>query len=162
MKYVNSASGFGSRILRSDAELDDFLQTEPRDQSKFIVQHCIVGPVEYVTHCVCKGRPHPRSRTFAFENEIGEEIRRGIVFKSMTAVAAPEGALAAIERLLLPLAYDGPCSVDYTRGPRTVGLRSSRSRALGGTLMLVSNVPYLQQALTASSTTPARRLSGTY
>lgn len=147
VKYVNAAFAFGSRILRSDRELDDFLQTEPWDPAKFIVQQCIVSPVEYATHCVCQGGRILWSSTFAFENDTGQEIRQGIVFKSMTAVAAPESALAAIERLLLPLGYDGPCSVDYTlTAEGRVAVFEINAR-FGGTIMLVPNVPYLQQAL---------------
>lgn len=147
VKYVSAAFGFGSRILRSEAELDDFLRTEPWDHSKFIVQHFIENPVEYVTHCVCTAGRILWSCTFAFENETGEKIRRGIVFKSMTSVAAPEGALAAIERVLQPLAYDGPCSVDYTRAADGRIMIFEINARFGGTLMLERNVSYLRQAL---------------
>lgn len=147
VKYVNSAFAFGSRILRSDRELDDFLRTEPWDPAKFIVQQCIASPVEYATHCVCKAGRILWSCTLAFENDTGQEIRQGIVFKSMAAVDAPDGALAAIERLLLPLGYDGPCSVDYTLSSEgRIAIFEINAR-FGGTIMLVPNVPFLQQAL---------------
>ena len=147
VKYVTAAFGFGSRILRSDRELDDFLRGEPWDGGKFIVQQCLAGPVEYATHCVCKAGRILWSATLAFENEAGQEIRRGIAFKSMTAVASPAVAVAAIERLLLPLRYDGPCSVDYTLLPAgRIAVYEINAR-FGGTLMLAANRAALQQAL---------------
>ena len=147
MKYVNAAFAFGSRILRSDQELDAFLRTEPWDSGTFIVQQCLATPVEYATHCVCKAGRVLWSCTFAFEKDAGQEIRQGVDFKSMTAVDPPAVALAAIERLLLPLAYDGPCSVDYTvtqEGRIAVFEINAR---FGGTLMLPPNRHRLQQAL---------------
>lgn len=147
VKYVDAAFAFGSRVMRSNAELDDFLQAEPWDDTKFVVQQFIESPIEYATHCVCKGGRILWSCTFAFEKVSGEAIRRGILFKSMTTVSAPEGALAAIERLLLPLAFDGPCSVDYTRAADGRIAVFEINARFGGTLMLVPNIPHLQQAL---------------
>ncbi len=147
VKYVTAAFGFGSRILRSDRELDDFLRSEPWDGGRFVVQQVVEGPLEYSTHCVCKaGRPL-WSATFAFETEDGQEIRRGVDFRSMTAVACPSGAGTAIERLLLPLGYDGPCSVDYTLRPDGAIAVFEINPRFGGTLMLEENLPQLQQAL---------------
>lgn len=80
VKYVNAAFAFGSRILRSDCELDDLLRGEPWDGGTFIVQQVVQGALEYSTQCVCRaGRPL-WSTTFAFENEEGQPIRRGVTF----------------------------------------------------------------------------------
>lgn len=147
VKYVNAAFGLGSRILRSDRELEAFLSTEPWESGKFIIQQCLPTPVEYVTHCVCKGGRILWSCTFSFEKEAGQEIRQGVVFRSMTAVDPPDGALAAIERLLLPLAYDGPCNVDYALTPEGRIAVFEINPRFGGTLMLPINRGYLQQTL---------------
>lgn len=147
VKYVNAAFAFGSRILRSDRELDAFLSTEPWGSGKFIVQQCLPAPVEYVTHCVCKGGRILWSCTFSFEKETGQEIRQGVVFKSMTAIDPPAGALVSIERLLLPLAYDGPCNIDYTLTPEGRIAVFEINPRFGGTLMLPINRGYLQQTL---------------
>ncbi len=147
VKYVNAAFAFGSRILRSDRELDDFLHSEPWDGGRFIVQQVVQGALEYSTHCVCRaGRPL-WSTTLAFENEEGQPIRRGVAFRSMTTVEPAAVAVAAIERLLLPLGYDGPCSVDYTLRPDGAIAVYEINPRFGGTLMLRENLPQLQQAL---------------
>lgn len=147
VKYVNAAFGLGSRILRSDPELEAFLSAEPWDSGKYIVQQCLPTPVEYVTHCVCKGGRILWSCTFAFEKETGQEIRQGVIFKTMSGVDPPAGALAAIERVLLPLSYDGPCNVDYVpKAEGGIAVFEINPR-FGGTLMLPVNRAYLQQTL---------------
>ena len=152
VKYVNAAFAFGSRILRSDQELDAFLRTESWDSGSFIVQQYLATPVEYATHCVCKAGRVLWSCTCAFEKKVGQDIRQGVDFMSMTDVDPPAGALAAIERLLLPLAYDGPCSVDYMMRPEgatqqgQIAVFEINAR-FGGTLMLPPNRHRLQQAL---------------
>lgn len=145
VKYVNAAFASGSRILRSDRELDEFLRTEPWDDGKFIVQQCLSTSVEYVTHGVCKAGRVLWSCTFAFEKDT--DIRQGVDFRSMTAVDPPDGAQVAIERLLLPLGYDGPCSVDYTLTPEGRVAVFEINARFGGTIMLPINRACLQQAL---------------
>jgi hypothetical protein len=80
VKYVNAAFAFGSRILRSDCELDDCCVANHGTAARSSSSRSSKAALEYSTQCVCRaGRPL-WSTTFAFENEEGQPIRRGVTF----------------------------------------------------------------------------------
>jgi hypothetical protein len=117
---------------------------------RFVFQEFIPGTTEYTLHCIVRhGRP-VWTAAFTFEKE--GDARVGVEFRTMARCKPSAVALEALERLLGPLDYSGPCNMDYT-------LRLSGASAgelavfeinprFGGTLFLADNRDLLVEALT--------------
>jgi hypothetical protein len=133
-------------VVRTREALDALLAGRAALPERFAFQEFIPGATEYTLHCIVRhGRP-VWTASFIFEKE--GDARVGVEFKTMAPCAPPAAALDAIERLLRPLDYSGPCNMDYT-------LRTSGEIAVfeinprfGGTLFLAENRAMLTKALT--------------
>ncbi len=145
LKRVNASYGRDSMVLRSKQEL---ARAVALSQEEFILQSLVRGTTEYTTHCICKDGRIIWSYSVGFEMDGPEEIRRGMVCKEhLGRVTPPAGTFAAIERVLAPLGYSGPCNVNYKRsGAGTISIFEVNPR-FGGSLMQLENVESLREAL---------------
>lgn len=134
-----------ARVVRTREELDALLAGATWSPDSFAVQEFIPGNVEYTTHAVMRhGRPL-WSCSFSFEKD--SDARVGVEFKTMTSFDPPPALLEAIERILRPLDYSGPCNIDYTiRDSGRIAVFEINAR-FGGTLFLAENRDRLKEAL---------------
>jgi carbamoylphosphate synthase large subunit len=147
VKPAMAAYETGMRILRSRGELESFLAQEGWDCSRWIFQEFVEGEIEYATHCVFERGRLLWSCSFAFERLPGTDIRQGIAFRTLRPFTPTEAVLDAITRLLSPLDYSGPCTVDYKlRDADRIAIFEINPR-FGGSLILPMNRHHFQAAL---------------
>jgi hypothetical protein len=136
-------------VMRTREALDAVLAGRASLPERFVFQEFIPGTTEYTMHCIVRhGRP-VWTAAFTFEKE--GDARVGVEFRTMAPCEPPAAALEAIERLLRPLDYSGPCNMDYTlrpSGPRAgeIAVFEINPR-FGGTLFLAENRAMLTDAL---------------
>lgn len=136
-------------VVRAREALATLLEEGSLPQ-RFVFQEFIPGTTEYTTHCILRhGRP-VWTRSFVFEKE--GDARVGVEFKSMAPFDPPPQVLDALERLLRPLDYSGPCNMDYAMrpsGPRAgeIAVFEINPR-FGGTMFLPQTRAQLTEALT--------------
>ena len=137
-------------VVRTREALDALLAGRASLPERFVFQEFIPGTTEYTMHCIVRhGRP-VWTASFTFEKE--GDARVGVEFRTMAPCEPPVAALDAIERLLRPLDYSGPCNMDYTlraQGPEAgeIAVFEINPR-FGGTLFLAENRAVLTGALT--------------
>lgn len=131
-------------VVRTRAALEALLEDGSLPQ-RFVFQEFIPGTTEYTTHCILRhGRP-VWSRSFVFEKD--GDARVGVEFRTMAPFDAPPAVLDALERLLSPLDYSGPCNMDYTLRPSGDIAVFEINPRFGGTLFLPQTRPLLAEAL---------------
>jgi hypothetical protein len=137
-------------VVRTREALDALLGGAGSLPQHLTFQEFISGTTEYTTHCIMqKGRP-VWTRSFTFEKD--GDARVGVEFKTMAPFDPPPEVLEAMERLLRPLDYSGPCNMDYTlrrSGPETgrIAVFEINPR-FGGTMFLPQTRSLLTEALT--------------
>ena len=136
-------------VVRTQEALDALLGAAASLPPRFAFQEFIAGTTEYTLHAIVRhGRP-VWSTAFTFEKD--GDARVGVEFRTMAPTPPSPAALDAIERLLAPLDYSGPCNMDYTL--RTSGPRAGEiavfeiNPRFGGTMFLPQNRPQLTAAL---------------
>lgn len=133
-------------VVRSLEALDRVLAGGPLLPSWLTFQEFIAGATEYTLHAIVRhGRP-VWSAAFRFEKN--GDARVGVEFKTMAPCEPPPAVLEALERLLRPLDYDGPCNMDYTLRPTGEIAVFEINARFGGTLFLPQNRAFLTAALT--------------
>jgi hypothetical protein len=134
-------------VVRTRAALETLLKDGAMQRCAF--QEFIPGTTEYTTHGILRHGRVEWSRSFAFEKD--GDARVGVEFRTMAPFDPPPHVLDALERLLRPLDYSGPCNLDYTlrpSGPRTgeIAVFEINPR-FGGTMFLPQTRPLLAEAL---------------
>lgn len=145
LKRADLHASVGVTIANSAQHLRDLLREDPWHNRPYLLQLLIDVPVDYVTHCVClAGRILWHC---SFKYELGARAVIRDPWRKPVSTSTPEIVLAALQALLEPLSYTGPCNVDYkitTSGAIAVLEINPR---LGGSLMAPENVAYLREAL---------------
>ncbi len=147
LKRLDLNAGRGVALARSRFELELRLEQEPWLGHPYILQAYTPGDVEYVTYCVCRDGRLLWHCSFAYRIRGSDAIRTSDNVETMSAIAAPPGVIAAIGRFLRPLAYSGPCNVDYKIAPDGGIVVLEINPRLGGSLMRPENVGFLARAL---------------
>jgi carbamoylphosphate synthase large subunit len=148
LKRTDLSASLGVVIAQSAKHLDELLQTRTFQGHSYLLQALVQGNVEYATYCVCKGGRVLWSCSFATDNGSPVAIKREDNAVRRQAIATPDPVLRQIEIVLLPLAFSGPCNVDYkllADGRMQIFEINPR---LGGTLMLPAQAVDLRAALT--------------
>jgi hypothetical protein len=147
LKPTKDAFGQGTLLVRSREELEARFPGGHWDPSAWICQRVVVGDTEYAMHCIVDRGRVVWHCSFAFQMADPDGIRRGIAYRSMEACDSPASVIEAVNGLLKPLDYSGPCCVDYkfTAGDRFVVFEINPR--FGGTLMLPRNRSKLSVAL---------------
>jgi hypothetical protein len=134
-----------NRVMRSAQDLDALLATDAWTFDQVVLQALVPGEREYTTHAVVKDGRLLWSCSFAFEKD--GEVRFAVEYRTMAPFEPPAVLFEAIEALLAPLGYCGPCNVDYKLpAPGEVAVLEINPR-FGGTLFERVNRRHLQQAL---------------
>ncbi len=131
-------------VVRTREALDALLEDGLLPQ-RFIFQEFIPGTTEYTTHCILRHGRAAWTRSFVFEKE--GDTRVGVEFRSMAPFDPPTQVLEALERLLRPLDYSGPCNMDYALRPSGEIAVFEINPRFGGTLFLPQTRPILAEAL---------------
>jgi hypothetical protein len=147
IKPARASFGTGVRVLKSKEQFESYVAHEGWDPSVRVCQEFVEGETEYATHCVLKRGRVLWVCSFAFEPAEGTDIRQGVEFRTMRPFTPPEALLEAIQRLLGPLDYSGPCNVDYKLSPPDRIAIFEINPRFGGSLMLEANRTRLQAAL---------------
>jgi hypothetical protein len=134
-----------NRVMRSARDLDALLATDSWTFDQVVVQALVPGDMEYTTHAVVKDGRVLWSCSFAFEKD--GDVRFAVEYRTMAPFEPPTVLFEAVEALLAPLDYSGPCNVDYKLpAPGEVAVLEINPR-FGGTLFVRENRHHLQQAL---------------
>lgn len=142
---LNGSSGV--TIARTPDELVALMRQEPWLGRDVLFQELVAGETEAVTHCVCcRGRVVWHA-SVEYRMDRTEKIRRPFDDAVLRIVETPKAAIRAIEAILLPLEYDGPCNLDYkVVAPDRLSIFELNPR-LGGGLMRPECVALLAGAL---------------
>ncbi len=147
LKRVNKSGSWGIVVVHSRAELETQLQTALFRNWPHTLQALVADRTEHATYCVCKGGAVLWHCTFLTEVDRPDVIKaEGNVVRRWT-IATPEPIVRQIERVLAPLAYTGPCNVDYKLGSDGKIRIFEINPRLGGSLMMPQHREELRQAL---------------
>jgi hypothetical protein len=149
LKLADRSASWGVVVAHSRAELDALLESPTYHGRAFTLQALVPGPTEYATYCVCKDGAILWHCTFVTEVAGPETIKSEDTVLSRCKIETPAPIVRAIERVLAPLAYSGPCNLDYKLAPDgTIRIFEINPR-LGGTLVMPQYGAELKQALNA-------------
>lgn len=147
LKRTDLSASLGVDIVQSARHLDELLQTRTFEGHPYVLQALVQGNIEYATYCVCKAGRVLWSCSFATDTGSAAAIKREDNALQRQAIATPVSVLRQIEAVLLPLAFSGPCNVDYKLlADGRVQIFEINPR-LGGTLMLPDQAAELRAAL---------------
>lgn len=111
LKRTNLNATGGVSVVRSAEEVHSCLEQVPWNGHRWVLQEYLEGDREFVSHLVCQEGKVIWDKTFRYGDCGGLRISRPKpileVFDTETEV------LEAYERFLKPLAYSGPCNIDY-------------------------------------------------
>jgi carbamoylphosphate synthase large subunit len=147
LKRTDLSASLGVAIVQSAEHLDEVLRTRTFDGHPYILQEMVPGNIEYATYCVCKDGRVLWSCSFA--TDIGAPIaikREDNALRREATASSPE-VLRQIEAVLMPLAFSGPCNVDYKLAADGRMQIFEINPRLGGTLMLPAQSGQLRAAL---------------
>jgi hypothetical protein len=132
-------------VVRTRGELDALLAGNTSLPKEFAFQEFIPGTTEYTIHCIMRhGRP-VWTTSFTFEKD--GDARVGVEFRTMAPFTPPPAVLDALERLLHPLDYSGPCNMDYALRPSGEIAVFEINPRFGGTMFLPQTRGLLTEAL---------------
>jgi hypothetical protein len=133
------------KVARTREELRALFVGDSWSPARFVVQEYIPGQVEYTLHAILKDGRLLWSCSFAFEKD--GDARFGVEFRTMQPFDPPPAVFEALESILRPLRYSGPCNVDYTIRDSGVPAIFEINPRFGGSLFLAANSHHLRQAL---------------
>jgi carbamoylphosphate synthase large subunit len=148
LKRTDLSASLGVAVAQSAKHLDQLLQTRTFEGHPYILQALVQGTVEYATYCVCIDGRVLWSCSFATDIGSPIAIKREDNAVRRQAIATPDPVLRQIEAVLLPLAFSGPCNVDYKLAVDGRIQIFEINPRLGGTLMLPAQATELRAALT--------------
>jgi carbamoylphosphate synthase large subunit len=147
LKRTDLSASLGVAVARSPEHLDELLRTRTFAGRPYVLQEPVQGNVEYATYCVCKDGRVLWSCSFASDVGGPVVIKREDNAVRRQAIATPAAIIRQIEAVLLPLAFTGPCNVDYKLAADGRLQIFEINPRLGGTLMLPSQAGALGAAL---------------
>ncbi|MDR3500481.1 MAG: hypothetical protein P4L72_14795 [Parvibaculum sp.] len=148
IKRAELNGGVGVALVNSYEELQALFGQEMWNGKKFILQAFVPGTTEYVTHCVCKDGKILWHWSMEYELPSAETMKAAGKHKSTRPCSISARNLAIIEKFLAPIAYSGPCNVDYKLTEEGDILVMEINPRLGGSLMFPLHVDALKEALT--------------
>lgn len=135
MKRTDCHASFGVSVVWSAEEYEALLVTPEYLGKNVVLQEAIPGTTEYSTYCVCLRGRVLWSRTFINELESPLTVLKWGNSLGLRVAPTPEAIRQNIEAVLSPLAFSGPCNVDYRMAGNEMRIFEINPR-LGGSLML--------------------------
>jgi carbamoylphosphate synthase large subunit len=147
LKRTDLSASLGVAIAQSAAHLDQLLRGPTFEGRPYILQAAVAGNVEYATYCICKDGRVLWSCSFATDIGKPVSIKREDNALPRQATATPDAVVRQIETVLRPLAFSGPCNVDYKLSADGRMQIFEINPRLGGTLMLPTQAEQLRAAM---------------
>jgi carbamoylphosphate synthase large subunit len=148
LKRTDLSASLGVAIVQSAAHLDELLHSPTFEDHPYILQAIVPGSVEYATYCVCKDGRVLWNCSFATDVGSPVAIKREDNALSRQAITTQDAVIRQIEAVLRPLAFSGPCNVDYKLSADGRIQIFEINPRLGGTLMLPAQAEQLRAAMT--------------
>lgn len=145
LKRTDLNSGRGVAITMSLSQLKELLLEETWREQPFVLQELIATQTDYVAHCVCEDGRVLWHCAYAYDLG-GINVIRGAGHPSKIT-SLRKSQLKAIEQLLLPIKYSGPCNVDFKILPNGQIKILEINPRLGGSLMRRENLKDLHSTL---------------
>ncbi len=147
VKRLDLSGSIGVEIARSHAHLDEILGSPVFAHRPYILQELVAGTKEYATFCVCEDGRILWHWTFESTMASPTVIKNENNDKNRRILDAAPAVLKQLEAVLAPLAYRGPCIVNYKLAPDgTVRVFEINPR-FGGSLLQPPQVDRLREAL---------------
>jgi predicted ATP-grasp superfamily ATP-dependent carboligase len=147
LKRIDLNGGHGVVVVHSREALAARLNDDMWRGRPFVLQSFVAGGPEYVAHCVARNGRVLWHRAYAYEVDPRAAIRTPGNTGASHPVALAPHHLAQIESLLLPLAYSGPCNIDYKLSDAGDIVVFEINPRLGGSLMQPDKIDDLHGAL---------------
>jgi hypothetical protein len=146
LKRTDASASYGIRIASSATEAEAMLESPTYRGHDVVLQAAVEGDREYCTYCVCKNGRVLWTRTFVNVLATPLTIRTEDNVLSQSLLPTPARIVDQIEAVLAPLAYSGPCNIDYKLVDDRMRIHEINPR-LGGTLFQESFRHELREAL---------------
>jgi hypothetical protein len=148
IKRNNEEGGFGVRVVNSAAELAEVMGMRPFTGGPVIFQELIEGLVDHATHCVAVDGRIVWHTSYAYDIDPVVRVQTPESHAARRRFALEPGVLAAFERVLRALRFNGPASFDWRPVGDGIVLFEINPR-FGGSMMMPINRDDLRAALTA-------------
>lgn len=146
LKRTDASASYGICIATSAAEAEAMLDQPTYRGHDVILQEAVEGDREYCTYCVCKNGRVLWTRTFVNVLATPLTIRTEDNVLSQSMLPTPARIVDQVETVLAPLAYTGPCNIDYKLVGDRMRIHEINPR-LGGTLFHDAYRHELREAL---------------
>ncbi len=147
IKRTDLNAGRGVEFVSSAAHARECLARSLFAGKPHILQKLVEHEGEYVAHCVCKNGCVLWHCVYFFARRKDAIIRGPVVDGTFRRARAPVALIEIVEAFLKPLAFSGPCNVDYTFGPDGKIIIFEINPRLGGSLISEENISDLRAAL---------------
>jgi len=147
LKRLDRSASWGVAVVHSRAELEAQLRSPVYRGYPYTLQALVPGSTEHATYCVCKDGAILWHCTFLTEVAHADTIKSEDSVLRRWKIATPEPIVRQIETVLAPLAYSGPCNLDYKLGDDGKIRVFEVNPRLGGSLMMPQYGEELRQAL---------------
>lgn len=147
LKRTDLSSSWGIVVVNSRDELEAQLQSPLFKGHRHALQALVAGQIEHATYCICKDGAVLWHCTFMTEVASPDTIKSEDNVLRRWTIATPDAIVRQIETVLAPLAYNGPCNLDYKLGPDGKIRVFEINPRLGGSLMIPQYGEELRQAL---------------
>jgi predicted ATP-grasp superfamily ATP-dependent carboligase len=149
LKRTNLNGGRGIAFVASRQQFDRKLARTLWRGQDVLLQEAIPARFDHVTHVVCVRGRVVWHQTYSYPLDHRRAIRGPVGDITIKRSRARAEDIRAFERLLLPLAYDGPANIDFRRrADGSLAILEINPR-LGGSLMRPENVHDLAGCLRA-------------
>lgn len=135
LKRTDLNAGVGVAVARSPEHLKELLSREPWRDRPYVLQELVRDADDCVMHAVCCDGRIEWQCVYRYPSNGGEfGARKAPVREALTL-----SQKAILERFVQPLAYTGPCNIDFKLFPDGRLLVLEVNPRLGGSLMLPPN-----------------------
>ena len=149
VKRLDLSGSVGIEVAASRRHLDDILRTPVFAGRPYLLQALVLGELEYATFCVADRGRITWHWTFVSTMAGPAVVKTEDNDKDRRTIEAAPGVLQQIEAVLRPLAFGGPCIVNYKmRENGDVQVFEINPR-FGGSLLQPAQAPRLRQAIAA-------------
>jgi carbamoylphosphate synthase large subunit len=149
VKRLDLSGSVGIEIATSRSHLADILRTPVFAGRPYLLQALVPGEHEYATFCVADRGRITWHWTFVSTMGGPAVVKTEDNDKNRRTIEAAPTVLQQIEAVLGPLAFHGPCIVNYKlRADGDIQIFEINPR-FGGSLLQPAQAPQLRQAITA-------------
>jgi carbamoylphosphate synthase large subunit len=146
-KRVDLSGSMGVEVAHTRDQLDMVLRSRLFAGKPYLLQAAVAHEIEYASTCLCDGGRILWHWTFAARMDGPLVVKNEENARERRTVDMPVGVKEQIERLLVPLAYRGPCVVNYKLDAGGRARIFEINPRFGGSLLQGSERERLREAL---------------